>query len=67
LAGFWSKIPGQRHPARRAGPVLPVESSHEHVERIPVEARPVEIEGAQHGLAVHNHPGIATRLKAAVC
>lgn len=36
---------------------IPVESSRQHAERIPGEVRIVEIEGAQHGIAVHDDPG----------
>jgi alpha-beta hydrolase superfamily lysophospholipase len=35
---------------------IPVESSREHIRRIPAETRLVEIEDAQHGIAVHDDP-----------
>jgi pimeloyl-ACP methyl ester carboxylesterase len=36
---------------------IPVDSSRQAVERFTVEARLVEIDGAQHGIAVHDDPG----------
>jgi pimeloyl-ACP methyl ester carboxylesterase len=36
---------------------IPVESSRQHAERIPGEVTLIEIEGAQHGIAVHDDPG----------
>lgn len=35
---------------------IPVESSREHVREINAEARLIEVEGAQHGFAVHDDP-----------
>jgi uncharacterized protein len=35
---------------------IPIESSRRHVQRIPAETRLYEIEGAQHGIAVHDDP-----------
>ncbi|GAA0546957.1 alpha/beta fold hydrolase [Paractinoplanes ferrugineus] len=36
---------------------IPVESSREHVTRIPADTRLIEVDGAQHGIAVHDDPG----------
>lgn len=38
---------------------IPVESSREYITRIPAPARLVEIEGAQHGFAIHDDPSYA--------
>jgi alpha-beta hydrolase superfamily lysophospholipase len=38
---------------------IPVESSRKYVAKIPAPARLIEIEGAQHGFAVHDDPGYA--------
>jgi alpha-beta hydrolase superfamily lysophospholipase len=36
---------------------IPVDSSRRHVQAIPAESKLLEIEGAQHGIAVHDDPG----------
>jgi alpha-beta hydrolase superfamily lysophospholipase len=36
---------------------IPVESSREYVARIPAATRLIEVDGAQHGIAVHDDPG----------
>jgi dienelactone hydrolase len=38
---------------------IPVESSRRAVQRLTAEHRLIEIEGAQHGFAVHDDPGYA--------
>jgi len=35
---------------------VPVDSSRRHIKRIPAEVKLLEIEGAQHGIAVHDDP-----------
>lgn len=36
---------------------VPIESSREHAARIPGEVQLLEVDGAQHGIAVHDDPG----------
>ena len=36
---------------------IPVESSREYVARIPARTRLIEVDVAQHGIAVHDDPG----------